>query len=195
MSRSELRARARQQLGGSIFATPWLLALVACLLVSAATSISGVVFVGPLLLIGPLQVGMASFFLSLARGSQNVDMERLLDGFKKDVGGNLLLGLLYSIFLALWSLLFVIPGIVKAYAYSLCFYLKNDHPDYDWKKSLDESQRLMKGHKMELFLLDLSFLGWIIVGSICCGIGVLWVYPYMATTRANFYEGLLQTQG
>ena len=66
--------------------------------------------------------------------------------------------------------------------------IKLDHPDYGWKACIDESRRLMDGHKWEKFVLDLSFLGWIIVGSLCLGIGTLWVTPYMEAANAQFYE-------
>lgn len=74
------------------------------------------------------------------------------------------------------------------YAYSMAYYIKLDHPDYGWKACIDESRRLMDGHKWEKFVLDLSFLGWIIVGSLCLGVGTLWVTPYMEATNAQFYE-------
>jgi uncharacterized membrane protein len=92
------------------------------------------------------------------------------------------------IFTFLWSLLFVIPGIVKAYAYSMAYYIKVDNPSWDWKTCIDESQKIMDGHKMELFLLELSFIGWWCVGLATCGIGMFWVAPYMNATRVHFYE-------
>lgn len=109
-------------------------------------------------------------------------------GFQDDFGGTFLIGLMTSLFTFLWSLLFVIPGIVKMYAYSMAYYIKLDHPDYGWKACIDESRQLMDGHKWEKFVLDLSFLGWIIVGSLCLGVGTLWVTPYMEATNAQFYE-------
>ena len=95
-----------------------------------------------------------------------------------------------GLFIFLWSLLLFIPGIVKAYAYSMVYYVKADHPEYGWRECLDESQRLMTGHKWEKFVLDLSFIGWGIVGSLCLGVGTLWVMTYMAATEAQYYEYL-----
>lgn len=107
-------------------------------------------------------------------------------GFPEDFGGTLLLGLLSSLFTFLWGLLLVVPGIVKAYSYSQAFFVKVDRPEYDWRACMDESIRLMDGHKMDLFILDLSFLGWYIVGALCIGVGTLWVYPYhMAAERSS----------
>ena len=92
-----------------------------------------------------------------------MELAEIFEGFKADFVGNFLLGFLQSLFIALWSMLFVIPGIVKQYSWSMAYYVKIDHPDYDWRACLDESKRITMGHKGELFLLDLSFIGWAIV--------------------------------
>ena len=191
VSRPELRARARQKLGGQIFATNWLMALLSILIASVILSAVSFTGIGPLLLIGPLYFGLAAVFLSLARGKESVDLADLFKGFTD--GGFvrlLLLGLLQELFIFLWSLLFLIPGIVKSYSYSQAIYLAYDHPDWDWKQCIDESRRIMDGNKMKLFVLDLSFIGWYIVGMLACGVGVLWVDPYRQAARAEFYEEL-----
>ena len=191
VSRPELRARARAKLGGNIFAANWLMALVAGLIVSLIMSAVSFTGIGELILIGPLGFGLALIFLSLARGKESVDFGDLFNGFTD--GGFvrlLLLGLLQNIFIFLWSLLFIIPGIVKTYSYSMSYYLAIDHPDWDWKQCIDESRRIMDGNKWKLFVLDLSFIGWYIVGMLACGIGVLWVYPYNEAARAEFYQEL-----
>lgn len=190
MDRTELKARARAQLGGGIFQNAWMVALAVCLLIGLMeTAASGVIpAIGALLIIGPLEYGKAYLFLKQARDSQPMQLGDMFRGFQDDFGGTFLIGLMTNIFTALWSLLFVIPGIVKAYSYSMAYYIKLDHPDYGWKACIDESRRMMQGHKWERFVLDLSFLGWIIVGSLCLGVGSLWVTPYMEATRAQYYE-------
>ena len=190
MDRAELKARARAQLGGGIFQNAWMVALAVCLLIGLMeTAASGVIpAIGALLIIGPLEYGKAYLFLKQTRDGQPMQFGDMFRGFQDDFGGTFLIGLMTSIFTALWSLLFVIPGIVKAYSYSMAYYIKLDHPDYGWKACIDESRRMMQGHKWERFVLDLSFLGWIIVGSLCLGVGSLWVTPYMEATRAQYYE-------
>ncbi len=191
VSRPELRARARARLGGQIFATNWLFALLALVIVSAILSAVSFTGIGPLLLVGPLAFGASVFFLSLTRGKENADLADLFKGFTD--GGFvrlLLLGLMEEIFIFLWSLLFLIPGIVKSYSYSQAIFLAYDHPDWDWKQCIDESRRIMDGNKWKLFVLDLSFIGWYIVGILACGIGVLWVDPYRTAARAEFYQEL-----
>ena len=69
-------------------------------------------------------------------------------------------------------------------------YILQDDPTKEWKQCLDESQAMMKGNKWQLFCLDFSFIGWMLLGALCCGVGVLFVYPYQLAARANFYMAL-----
>ena len=167
----------------------WMIAAV-CLLIGLMESAAAGIIpgIGALLVVGPLEYGMAYIFLKQARDHQPVQMGDMFRGFQDDFGGTFLIGLMTSLFTFLWSLLFVIPGIVKAYAYSMAYYIKLDHPDYGWNACITASRQLMNGHKWEKFVLDLSFLGWIIVGSLCLGVGTLWVTPYMEAANAQFYE-------
>ena len=192
MDRAELKARARAQLGGGIFQNLWMMGLAVCLLVGLLESAAATILpaIGALIVIGPLEYGQAYIFLKQARDRQPVQLGDMFCGFQDDFGGTFLIGFLTQLFVALWSLLFLIPGIVKSYAYSMAYYVKLDHPDYGWKACIDESRRLMDGHKWEKFVLDLSFIGWGIVGSLCLGVGTLWVMTYMAATEAQYYEYL-----
>jgi len=155
----------------------------------SATGFLGLI--GLVLLSGPINYGKSRMFLKQARDGEDMIFGDLFKGFYDDFGGNIVLALCVVLFTFLWSLLFVIPGIVKGYAYALVFYIKADHPDYDWKTCLNESQRLMQGKKGALFLLDLSFIGWYLVGALCLGVGTLWVAPYVEATKAHFYQNLL----
>ena len=190
-TRAELKARAKAQLGGGIFQQGWMMALAVCLIVSVAEGLAATVIpgLGALLITGPLAAGMAFCFMKQARGN-SMEITDLGKGFTVDFGGTFLLGLMINIFTFLWSLLFVIPGIVKTYSYAMAFYVKVDHPEFGWNECIRESMRLMNGHKMELFILDLSFIGWYLVGALCCGIGTLWVGPYHFAARTQFYENL-----
>ena len=187
MNRSELKSKAKESLGNGLFQTNWLTALLACVIVGAVTSVSAVTAVGPIIVLGPLTYGLSVFFLNQAKNGGAFSIQDLLAGFKDYFLDTFLLGLMTTIFVCLWSMLFVIPGFVKSYAYSMAYYIKVDHPDYDWRKCLDESKTITQGHKGELFLLDLSFIGWLIVGSLCFGLGLLWLTPYMTAARTQFY--------
>ncbi len=188
---SEYRRRAREALEGNIFGNTWLFMVLAVLVTGAILSVSAAVFIGPLLLIGPISIGLCSYTLHLVRNTdQKNKIDPLLDGFRNSIGNNILVGLLATIFTALWSLLFVIPGIVKAIAYSQCYFIALEHPEYDANTCITESRKMMNGHKWEYFCLQFSFIGWMIVGSFCLGVGTLWVTAYMNAANAAFYEDL-----
>lgn len=107
-------------------------------------------------------------------------------------GPELINFVLVSIFTFLWTWLLIIPGIIKAYSYSMTPYIVKDMVASDKQVSatdgINASKELMKGHKMALFIFDLSFLGWNILAAITCGLGYLWVTPYYQTAKANFYR-------
>ena len=93
-----------------------------------------------------------------------------------------------AIFITLWSMLLFFPGIIAAYRYRFAMYNLCENPEMGVMEALNMSKAQTYGFKAQLFLLDLSFLGWIIVGSLCLGVGTLWVTPYMEATNAQFYE-------
>lgn len=90
----------------------------------------------------------------------------------------------------LWSLLFFIPGIVKGYSYSMSVYILAENKGKSALECINESKKLTQGHKMELFLLDLSFIGWFLLGVLTLGIGFIWIEPYRQATIANAYQSL-----
>lgn len=184
MSRAELKARARGQLGNGIFTNKWMAGLFASLIAGIITGI------GAIIIIGPMSYGLAYVYLKQSRDNSEIKLYNIFEGFKSNFVETFIIGLMTSVLTFLWSLLFVIPGIIKAYAYSMSYYISIDHPDYSWKQCIDESIRIMKGHKWEKFILDLSFIGWMFVGSFCMGVGTLWVTPYINATGANFYESI-----
>ena len=199
MSRAEIKALAKQQLGGGVFANPWLMAVATVFIMGAISGLANLIpvvgSIGVLVVAGPLAYGLNYIFLKQARDRQPVNIGDLFKGFTSDFGDNFLLGFMSGLFIALWSLLFVIPGIVKTYAYSMAYYIKLDHPEYKWRQCLDQSQAMMKGYKMTLFVQDLSFIGWYIVGSFCLGVGTLWAQAYLTAARAQFYNSLVGWNG
>ena len=162
--------------------------LIALLLVLMAVSLL------PLLIFwGPLKYGHDAFYLQLFR-ERKPSFSLLFQGFSC-FGKSCWLGILQSLLLFAWSLLFAIPGIVKAYAYSMSYYILNDHPEMTANEAVTASKEMMKGHKGELFVLDLSFIGWGILSALTCGILELcYVGPYRLATRTAFYEDLKARQ-
>ena len=183
----ELRAQARSQLKGS-----WGLAigvvLVYCLIIGA----SGIVAVGPLILGGPLTLGVVGFFMKKARGEAN-QFNNLFDGFNH-FGSSLVLYLLQSLFILLWSCLFMIPGIVKFFSYSMAFYILQDNPEIGGNEAITRSRKMMNGYKGKLFGLYFSFIGWYFLCCLSFGIGFIWLIPYIQASIANFYEDLKKNQ-
>lgn len=192
MTRQEIKEKAKEQLGRQIFGNDWLWAVLAVLIYSLIVGAAGsVIFgIGWLIVTGPMSFGLTFLFLKQARDGQQMELGDLFKGFKDDFSQTFLIGLMTYIFVFLWSLLFVIPGIIKSYSYSMAYYIKADNPDYDWRACINGSKEMMKGHKWDLFVLDLSFIGWLIVGCLLLGVGTLWVLPYMEAARAQFYESI-----
>ena len=139
-------------------------------------------------LIAPLMVGFVNAFRTLLlQGDREIptNMYKIATkGYWHKVWGMFLM----SVFIFLWSLLFVIPGIIKAFSYAMTPYILEEHPELTANEAIDHSRAMMKGHKFDLFWLYLSFIGWGILCIPTLGIGTFWLIPYMQTAQASFYE-------
>lgn len=171
----------------------WGTAIVVFLLNALIVGIASSTAVGGLLLSGILGVGLASFYLSLMR-SQPFKIEAMFDGFRENVVGNLLAGVLVYLFTFLWSLLFVIPGLVKSYSYSMTFYILKDHPEMSATDAITESRKMMDGNKWRLFCLDFSFIGWDLLCVLTLNIGHIALNPYRNAAYAVFYRTITDTR-
>lgn len=138
------------------------------------------------LLILPLTFGYDTIFLRNLRG-EPVGVEHMFDGFR-DYGRIFVTLLWQNILITLWTLLLIVPGIVKALAYALTPYILLDNPKLSTVEAIHLSREMMFGYKGKLFLLLLSFIGWGILCLFTCGIGVLWLLPYISSSLAAFYE-------
>ena len=138
----------------------------------------------------PLTWGYQTLFLGAVRGGEATAKD-MFEGYNKELFSRVLTTtLLYYVYVFLWSLLLFIPGYIKAYSYAMTPYILKDNPEMKNNAAIEESMRMMDGHKLELFLLDLSFIGWALLSLLTCGIGFLWLTPYMNMARVNFYEDL-----
>ncbi len=97
---------------------------------------------------------------------------------------------LKDLFVFLWTLLLIVPGVIKAYQYYMVPYILSENPDMGYRDALDLSRQMMDGHKLDTFVLELSFFGWYLLGALCCGIGVIFVEPYVQATMAELYAVL-----
>ena len=148
---------------------------------------SGIIFI---LIVYPMALGFTnSFRLLYETGDNRLTRNAFSLGFDNWIH-NVLGMLLTDVFIVLWSLLFLIPGIIKCFSYAMTPYILVEHPEMSVNKAIDESIYLMDGHKFDYFYLALSFIGWIILSIMSFGIGFIWLIPYMQTTMAAFYADL-----
>lgn len=98
--------------------------------------------------------------------------------------------ILSTIYIFLWTLLLIIPGIIKSYSYALTPYILVEHPEMSANEAIEESMRLMDGHKFDLFYLQFSFIGWAILSILSLGLGFFWLIPYQMTAQAAFYRDI-----
>ncbi len=142
-----------------------------------------------ILLVNPFCVGVCSFRIKAMRGEGNVS--DLGEGFDSEYKRNVQTMLLVDIFTFLWSLLLVVPGIIKMYEYMMVPYILADDPAVTRKEAFERSKEMMRGNKWRALVLDLSFILWDILGVITFGIvTVFYVYPYRQLTRGALYEKL-----
>lgn len=132
-----------------------------------------------------LSVGTDNYFLQ--NRNQPADFSVIFRGFKTDYMHKVIVMFMKNLFVWLWSLLFIIPGIVANYSYFAVSYLLNEYPNLTWQHILDLSKRITYGRKLDIFVLDLSFYGWFILGALLCGIGIPFVMPYYHSTLAEAY--------
>ncbi len=139
-----------------------------------------------------LTVGFMLYILKMIRGESysNEDIFR----FVKNVLPITVISILMTIFITLWSFLFIIPGIIAALGYSMVFYLYADKHDDEKPDNpmdyLSQSKELMKGYKLDYFVFCLSFIGWILVSVITLGLGLIYTIPYLTLSEAVYYEEL-----
>lgn len=160
---------------------PFLMAAFSIILIMWVIAIAFTVFVS-----NPIQVGLPRFFCAAREGDVNVG--NLFGNFKS---GRYLKTVktmfLQQLYIFLWSLLFIIPGIIKSYEYALVPYLMSANPDLETKRALEISKQTMEGEKWNYFVLELSFIGWYLLGFMACCVGVTFVNPYYYATMAEFY--------
>lgn len=161
-----------------------LMAIIGVMMLTAFAGSIITVFVA-----GPISVGEKRYFLE---GTQyRFDINNILHGFTCGKYLNVVFtNLLVNIFTALWTLLFIIPGIIKGYAYAMTPYILAENPNIKPMQAINLSCRMTKGHKLDLFVLGFSFIGWYMLGALAFGIGTAFVVPYDRATHAQFYLAL-----
>ena len=194
MSRTELKNWAKEKIKGHI--GELLVAIIIASLVSSITIGASYNFDSSNLQINPgISVGIIFYFVQVGFTYYMIrfikdENRELKDLFKysSDFGRIFLTGLLESIFTFLWTLLLIIPGIIKAIAYSLVTFILADekYKDLTYTQVLKKSEEMMQGHKMDYFMLQLSFIGWHILAVFTLGLLEIWILPYENTATYKF---------
>jgi len=179
---SILRKQALEAISGN-----WGIAIAGFLifnvLLGAGGGIGLTIFIG-----GPLYLGSAYFSLAFVR-KEKIEFDLLFKGFN-NFGNSLLAYLFKVLFIVLWSLLLIVPGIIKAISYSMTFFIMADNPEIKPMDAIEKSMAMMNGYKMKYFLLTLLFGILIILSAILLFIPLLWLIPYMYISYAEFYEDI-----
>lgn len=136
----------------------------------------------------PLTIGMYRYFIKLDRREQKID--NLFFAYRHRLSNVILTCFLMSLYEFLWSLLFVVPGIIKAYEYSMIPFILAENPSVDRKRAFEISRALTKGNKFRIFLLELSFIGWILLSVLTFGIGLVFLQPYVTAAYSHMYFDL-----
>ncbi len=161
----ELKLQANKVLKnnwGIILLAITLTELIASLIVASIIGSVAIFFIA-----GPLQLGLTIMLLKVSRG-KNTEIKDLFEGFK-NFSNSFALYILQFIYIFFWTLLFIIPGIIKGYSYSMAYYILADNPKMSGNDAITASRKMMDGNKWRLFSLQLSFIGWIILGTIILG--------------------------
>ena len=162
---------------------------VVIIILSAFASIAGVLSLLQFILGGTVQLGYVKFLLKQYHHSQP-EIKDLFSEFDR-FGQGFLQAFLRGLYIVLWTLLFIIPGIIKAFSYSMTPFIMADNPNMTANEAITASRELMDGHKWDLFVLDLSFIGWGLLNILTLGIGSFWLNPYMNAAHAAFYRHLI----
>ncbi len=191
MNRAELKAAAKSQIKGKI-GILFLVTLIISVISGAAgfilSFIPGGSVIASIIITPAFSLSLMRIYLNVAQGG-TPEVGDAFSGFN-DFWSAFKVTFLVGLYTFLWSLLFVIPGIIKALSYSMSLYILAENKGKSAKECINESKAMTEGHKMELFVLGLSFIGWALLGCITLGIAYIWVIPYMQATYTNAYNSL-----
>jgi len=187
MTRIELKSAAKEQISGKI-GILFVMMLIVGVIGGACAFIPVLGPIGTLIITSAFEISLCMIYLKLAK-NEEISIGDLFNGFNI-TGKAVWLSIITYVFTFLWSLLFIIPGIIKSYSYSMAPYILADNPELTANEALSKSKEIMDGHKFDLFVLQLSFFWWYILGAITFGIAYIYVVPYVSATTTNFYNSI-----
>lgn len=197
MNRVEIKNFAKEKLSSNL-GSIWKILIIALGISLASTCVLSILFnkmdadfldslLGILMM--PLGIGTTAFFVSLIENEnfEAKDLFKYYHDFVKIIGVTILMGLI----IMLGYICFIIPGIILTLSYSLVPIILIKKPELGIVETLKYSREKMQGHKLDTFVLGLSFIGWAILGTLTFGILYIWLYPYMQLTFTKFYLNIL----
>lgn len=187
MTRVELKNAAKEQISGKI-GRLFLINLVVVSIVSACSFVPIIGGIGALILDSVFTISVGMIYLKNAR-KEDFKIDDIFKGFD-NTGKLVLLNVLTSIYTFLWTLLFIIPGIIKTISYGMAPLILAEDNTLTATDAIEKSKTMMEGHKMDYFILLLSFIGWILLFTVTLGIAGIYVIPYMQATIVNFYNSI-----
>ena len=187
MKRATLKSAAKRQIKGNL-GILFLIMLLSGLIGGGLSVVPVVGGVAAMFVNAAFSLAMVSIYMNLTEGIR----PRVGDLFSqfRNVISAFCTNFLIELLVFLWSLLLIVPGIIKACAYSQALYILADDPALGSWEAIRRSEEMMQGHKMEYFLLCMSFYGWALLGAFTFGILYIWLIPYMQATYANYYKSL-----
>lgn len=190
MDRVQLKTAAKGQIAGKIgilFVITLVIGIISGLasvilsLIPVVGSLAAAIIVTP-----AFALSLVRIYINVVKGN-TPEVKDAFSGFD-DFWAAFKVNFFVGLFTFLWSLLFFIPGIIKGYSYSMAMYVLAENKGKAALECINESKKMTEGHKMELFVLDLSFIGWYLLTGITFGIAGIYVIPYVSATQVNFYN-------
>ena len=181
-----------RRIGRNILQNNWGNAVLVCLIVElviGTLSASGIGGVVAWFVAGGLEVGLIAYFSKLYR-NEHVEVTSMFNNFGENLVNNFIAYILVSLYTFLWSLLFIIPGIIKSFSYAMTMFIKSKNPTMNAKEAITLSREMMNGNKFKLFCLTFSFIGWVILSLLTLGIGFIFLTPYINAAKIAFFEDI-----
>ncbi len=191
MNRAELKSAAKAQIKGKIgilFLITLIISIISSMLSAILSAIHSGGLIVSIIITPAFTLSLIRIYLDVIKGN-NPKVGDAFSGFD-DFWSAFKVTFLVGLFTFLWSLLFIIPGIVKSFSYSMSTYILAENKEKPALECISESKAMTEGHKMDLYVLGLSFIGWGFLCVITLGIASIWVVPYMQATYANAYNSL-----
>ena len=187
MNRVELKQKAKEQIKGKI-GILFAISLIVIVIVGVISLIPYIGSIAAVIIAPALSISLVRIFLMISKDG-TPEIKDIFSGFD-DWWSAFKLYFISGLFIELWTLLLIVPGIIKSFEYSMAPYILAENKGMSALECIKKSREMTSGHKMDLFVLGLSFIGWMLLGYVTFGIAYIWVGPYIQATYTNVYNSL-----